>query len=95
MSDRPIHLRKFEHICTPRPNTDDSVVVPVWLTQSNLDGLYTLIQFFNGLGAAGQGRVDGTFELTMFYRQLQSAISEANNKAKPTLESPGVSVTGD
>lgn len=80
-NDRPIHLSQYS-ICSRQPNADDSVVVPVWITQSNLDGLQAMIQFCGGLEVAGKGRVPGSFELVMFYRQLQSAIRDAEEKAK-------------
>jgi len=85
-NDRPIHLARLS-ICDRHPNHDDSVRVPVWITQSNLDGLQAMIQFCGGLEAAGKGRVPGSFELTMFYRQLQSAISDAEEKARETARS--------
>lgn len=81
-NDRPIHLRKYTSICISQECQDDSVTVPVWITQSNLDGLQALIQFIAGVEGRGEGRVPGSFELTMFYRQLGSAISKANDEAR-------------
>ncbi len=81
-NDRPIHLLKYPSICTPKECQDDSVVVPVWITQSTLDGLQALIQFLAGVEGRGEGRVPGNHELVMFYRTLGSSISDANNKAR-------------
>lgn len=70
MNDRPIHL------------PERSVTCPVWITQENLDGLQALIKFLEGYEAAGKGTVSGSFELTMFYRQLRDAISEHYTKIR-------------
>ena len=79
--DRPIHLTNYS-ICKREPHSQPSVEVPVWITQSSLDGMQALIQFINGLEAAGKGQVPGGFDLIMFYRQLDSAIRNADNKAR-------------
>jgi len=78
--DGPIHLAEFS-ICKKQPHSESSVTVPVWITQSSLDGLQALIRFTYGLRASGKGSIPGEFELIMFYRQLASAIRSADNKA--------------
>lgn len=80
INDKPIHLAEFE-ICKREPYSEPSVKVPVWITQSSLDGLQALIQYCNGVEASGKGRVPGSFELLMFYRTLGSCIRKANAEA--------------
>jgi hypothetical protein len=71
MSDGPIHLA---------PPTDKyseaSVTTPVWLTQSHLDGLQTLMAWCDGVKSGGGGNVPGHFELVMHYRLLRAAITK-------------------
>lgn len=70
--DRPIHLSPSD-----KSHTEASVTCPVWLTQSNLDGLQALIQFISGLERGQRvGLVPGGHELIMHYRQLRDAISQ-------------------
>ena len=71
MADRPIHLPP-----SSVPHLEPSVTCPVWITQSSLDGMLMLLTFCQGMEAAGKGRIDGSFELTMFYRTLRSAIQD-------------------
>jgi hypothetical protein len=85
-NDRPIHLLEYEHICKKEPYSEPSVTVPVWITQSSLDGLNALIRYCEGYEHNGRGRVSGGHELVMFYRQLQTAISCANCAAKPVTK---------
>ena len=80
-NDRPVHLAELS-ICHRERSTEPSVIVPVWITQSSLDGLQALIRFHEGLLAAGKGMVSGSHELTMFYRTLVSSIRDAEEKAK-------------
>lgn len=80
INDKPIHLAELE-ICKREPHSEPSVNVPVWITQSSLDGLQALIQFCNGAEHSGGGRVPGSFELIMFYRTLGSCIRKANAEA--------------
>jgi len=83
LSDRPIHLLEYECICKRQPYTEPSVTVPVWITQSSLDGLQALIRYCEGYEHNGKGRVQGSFELVMFYRTLKECISKANETALP------------
>lgn len=79
--DPPIHLTQY-NICKREPHCEPSVTVPVWLNQSRLDGLQTLIQFCKGMERSGQGIVPGSFELVMFYRTLRSSIDDAERLAE-------------
>ena len=63
-NDKPIHLGQ------------NHVTLEVTLTQDNLDGLCSLIHWCEGFEKAGNGVVDGQFELIMHYRSLRSAINE-------------------
>lgn len=69
MSDMPIHLPP-----SGQPGTEASVTCPVWITQGALDGIAMLLAYCDGVEAAGRGRLPGSFELIMHYRQLRSAI---------------------
>jgi hypothetical protein len=52
----------------------------VWLPQSNVDGLYALINWLAGFTAGSNtGMVPGHHELIMHYRQLSTAVG--NSKA--------------
>lgn len=86
-NDMPIHLSNYQ-ICRERerPQTEPSVVVPVWITQSSLDGLNALIHYCSGVENSGKGRLPGSFELVMFYRQLRSSIHEANDARMKELQ---------
>lgn len=75
MSDMPIHLPP-----SSIPGQEPSVTCPVWITQSALDGIAMLLAYCAAVEASGKGRVAGSFELMMHYRNLKSAISEAKNK---------------
>ena len=66
-NDLPIHLNA------------DHVNIPVTLFQSQLDGLCALIHFCDGLNQAGKGRVPGSFELVMHYRELRNRVVESQN----------------
>jgi hypothetical protein len=85
-NDRPIHLLNYEHICKKEPHQEPSVTVPVWITQSSLDGLQALIRILEGMEKGGNGRISGSFELVSFYRTLQSSICNANNQARLDAE---------
>lgn len=79
MTDAPIHLPQNQK----RPDgvrEEASVVCPVWITQSSLDGIQAILHYCAGVEAAGKGRVPGSFELTMFYRTLSRNIQEHLNK---------------
>ncbi|MDP2621994.1 MAG: hypothetical protein Q8P46_17775 [Hyphomicrobiales bacterium] len=82
VSDRPIHLLEYSHICRPQPHSEPSITVPVWITQSSLDGLQALIHFCEGFEKSGKGCVTGWFEITMFYRTIQGCIRKADNAAR-------------
>ena len=84
-NDRPIHLSDLK-ICKKEPHSEPSVTVPVWITQSNLDGLQAVIRVIEGMERSGQGRISGSFELTMFYRQLCSAISKAEQQVEDAAQ---------
>jgi hypothetical protein len=77
MSDMPIHLPP-----STTPGTEPSVVCPVWITQSALDGIAMMLAYCTAMEASGKGRVPGSFELTMHYRQLRSAIVDHAQKKK-------------
>jgi len=49
----------------------------VWLTQSSLDALITIIHYFEGVAGAGKGQVSGSHELIMFYRTIVSSLEDA------------------
>jgi hypothetical protein len=83
-NDKPFHLSNTS-ICQKQPHTEDSVTVPVWITQSSLDGLQALIRFIEGFERAGNGQVSGGHELVMFYRTLTHSITEADRKMKEQL----------
>lgn len=78
-NDPPIHLAQYQ-ICDKRPHSEASVNVPVWITQSSLDGIQTMIKFCDGLQRGGNGTVPGSFELVMFYRTLRGAIDKAEEE---------------
>ena len=71
-----IHLSKYKN-CIKQKNYDDSITIVVNITQSDLDGLYTLIQFFEGFESASKKQVEGFFTLKSFYRKLLSCISKS------------------
>jgi len=79
VSDMPFHLAELS-ICE-RGNRS-SVKVPVWITQSNLDAIQSVITFCDGMERGGNGEIPGKFELVMFYRTLISCIQEAEAKAR-------------
>lgn len=81
MTDKPIHLADFA-ITQKEPNSEPSVTVPVWITQSSLDGLFELMRFLDGLSRGSDGIIPGSFELTMFYRTLFAAIRNAESLPK-------------
>ena len=76
INDPPIHLRRYPYFI-PQLHTDDSVTIPVWLTQSSLDGLNALIHYCEGVENSGKGRVPGSFELIMFYRTIRDCLEKA------------------
>lgn len=85
MNDKPLHLSELK-ICNREEygggfKCEPSVTVPIWVTQSSLDGMQTLIQFLAGLEAAGKGQTPGGFELIMFYRTLVDCIYKAERAA--------------
>ncbi len=51
MTDRPIHLAEYS-ISKKEPFSESQVTVPVTLTQSHLDGLFSLINYCNGVTAS-------------------------------------------
>jgi len=63
INDSPIHM----------PD-GSQVVVPVLLTQDNLDGLCALIHYLAGVEASGKGAAPGSLELTTHYRQLVECV---------------------
>lgn len=80
-NDRPFHLAELS-MYVKQAHTEPSVTVPVWITQSTLDGLQALIRFHEGHLAAGKGMVSGSHELIMFYRTLVDSIRKAEEKFK-------------
>ena len=78
MTDRPIHLHHYKNIVRDMPHHDPSVEVPVWITQSSLDGMITLMNFCDGFEKGGNGKVPGSFELLMFYRTIRDNLQKAN-----------------
>ena len=80
-NDRPIHIAELTGIYTPTPHAEPSVTLPIWITQSSLDGLQALIRYCEGYEHNGKGRVTGGFELVMFYREIQHKLYEANRVA--------------
>lgn len=86
MSDFPIHLRQYKHLIKIYPHTEDSVTIPVWLTQGNLDGLNMLIHYCKGVEKSGTGRVPGSHELIMFYRTIKECLSKANTEQEKKKE---------
>lgn len=54
--------------------------MPVTLVQDQLDGLCALIHYCEGVAKSGQGRVPGSFELVMHYRELRSRVHSSQNK---------------
>jgi hypothetical protein len=77
MNDRPIHLPP-----STEPSREPSITVPVWITQSNLDGLHALMQWLDGFIDAKGGTIPGHFELVMHFRQIRSAINNFKEKQK-------------
>jgi len=78
MTDRPIHLQHYKNIVKDEPHHDPSVTVPIWVTQSSLDGMIALMNFCDGFEKGGNGRVPGSFEVLMFYRTIRDNIQKAN-----------------
>jgi hypothetical protein len=60
-----------------QPMTAPNIKVPVWITEQDYQGLHALLNWLSGFEAAGKGQVPGHFELVMHFRQLTSAIREA------------------
>jgi hypothetical protein len=79
MNDKPIHLSAYL-ICDKQPYAEPSVTVPIWVTQSSLDGIQALIRFCEGMNAAGHGEINGSFELVMFHRTLRGCIDKAEKE---------------
>ena len=80
--DRPIHLAELT-ICHRDDHTEASVNVPVWITQSSLDGMLEVIKFLEGFRMGGNtGDIPGTFDLVMFYRTLKESIRNAETAAR-------------
>lgn len=77
MSDKIIHLSRYKNILKSSEDQEDSVTVPVWITQSAVDGLHDLLIYLDGLTRGGPV-VPGHFETVMFYRTIRSALGEAN-----------------
>lgn len=84
MVDRPIHLEDYKNIVKIGSFQEPSVIVPVCITQSTLDGIHALLKIIEGMKLQGSGEIGGAFELISFYRILRSSINEANNKNAPT-----------
>jgi hypothetical protein len=62
------------------PHSQPSVTVPVWITQSSLDGLNTLITYCEAIERHGNnGSVPGLFDTIMFYRTLYQAVRSGVN----------------
>lgn len=89
MSDTPIHLAEL-NICHIAPHTEASVTVPVWITQSNLDGLQTLLTFISGFEAGGHGKTPGAMDVLMLYRTIRASIYKAEQAAKTAHQDPEV-----
>ena len=89
--ERPIHLRQYS-ICRIEEKKEDSVIVPVWITQSSLDAMQQVLGYLEGLGASGKGNISGTFELTMFYRTLKYYIDKAEEEKKDELPTDNTGV---
>lgn len=81
MVDSPLHLAELS-ICKRVEGTESSVVVPVWLTQSGLDGLYALLVASDGFSRSGQGQLPGVFAATMLYRSLANGVMQAERDAR-------------
>jgi len=81
MTDAPLHLSELS-ICKRSPYSEASVTVPIWVTQSSLDGLQSMIRVCEGLEASGHGKLSGSFEIVMFYRTLCDCIRKAEAAAK-------------
>lgn len=84
MNDMPIHLRKLSYF-EPKEMQQDSVKVPIWITQDSLDGLCALIHYCAGLKAS-EGTPPGSFELTMFYRTISSCLQEYKKEERKIAE---------
>ena len=77
-NDRPIRLPKH-----PDPYQEPQCTIPIWITQSNVDGMQALIQWIDGFQRAGhQGNVPGGHELIMFYRTIASAVYKHNEELR-------------
>lgn len=48
----------------------------IHLSQANLDGMRSLLDWLDGYVSAKGGTVPGSFELTMHYRELSRAVRE-------------------
>ncbi len=77
--DKPIHLRHYP-ICEIKEHTEDCVHANIWITQSSLDGMNQVMSFLEGFEKSGKGRVDGAFELVMFYRTIRDCIEKESKK---------------
>lgn len=82
--ERPIHLRQYSSICRIEENTDDAVIIPVWIRQSSLDGILAVISFLDGFSTSGKGDTSATFEVIMFYRTIRDCIEKAEKAARET-----------
>jgi len=81
ITDPPLHLPP-----STQPHTEASITCPIWVTQSNLDGIQALMQWCEGFEASGKGRVPGSFELTMFMRTIKRNIREHLDAQKPETQ---------
>ena len=77
MNDAPIHLRKLSYF-ESQEMQEDSVTVPIWITQSSLDGMCALIHYCHGV----EGTPPGSFELTMFYRTIKDCLLKAEKTSE-------------
>jgi len=85
-NDAPIHLRKYSFF-EGLDNSEDSVTVPVRLTQSSLDGMNALINYCKGLEDSGKGKVPGSFELVIFYRTIKDCLAREDNRHQENIKS--------
>lgn len=62
------------------PHTEPSATVPVWITETDLQGLTALVHWLDGFESAKPGQIPGAHELVMFVRRMNSAVWDSLKK---------------
>lgn len=85
MPDPIIHLAELS-ICKKEEHTQPRVTITLTISQSDLDGMHTLLCVLDGMERKVSGQTPGHFDTAMFYRSIYHAIRSAEKKAQPKEE---------